>query len=218
MSLIHLIVIDPATGRRETSFVAPIHGKTYDELEAKAQADYPEYLYLRDDDGALQTQLVNQDSYYLNGKVEVKPSSLHDWDGEKWVLNQQRQAELANEKRQQLIDSIDNTAAQYLEKWTRFTSEYEARESAALAYQSADYQGEASVYITGFAQAAGLDLRTSTKLILKQAVQLRATLEQMSVLRMRKYELKQPNLTLDEMQKIHDDIIAQMQALAEAQQ
>lgn len=218
MSLIHLIVIDQNTGKRETSFVVPIHGKTYDDLVAKAQADYPNHLYLRDDDGTLQAQLTNQDAYWVGGKVEIRPSSLHDWDGEKWVLNQQRQAEFANEKRQQLIDSIDNTAAQYLEKWTRFTSEYEARESAALAYQSADYQGEASVYITGFAQAAGLDLRTATKLILKQAVQLRATLEQMSVLRMRKYELKQPNLTLDEMQKIHDDIIAQMQALAEAQQ
>ncbi|KGQ39967.1 hypothetical protein [Gallibacterium anatis] len=218
MSLIHLIVIDPATSRRETSFVVPIHGKTYDELEAKARADYPEYLYLRDDDGTLQAQLTNQDTYWLNNKVEIRPSQLHDWDGEKWVLNQQRQAELANEKRQQLIDSIDNTAAQYLDKWTRFTSEYDARESAALAYQSADYQGEASVFITGFAQAAGLDLRTATELILKQAVQLRTTLEQMSVLRMRKYELKQPNLTLDEMQKKHDDIIAQMQALAEAQQ
>lgn len=214
----YLIIIDKSTGKRETSY--PLTNESFEQLcELARQSGYDDkFLYLHDISGGLQAQLANQNTYWLNNKIEIKPSSLHDWDGEKWVLNQQRQAELANEKRQQLIDSIDNTAAQYLEKWTRFTSEYEARESAALAYQSADYQGEASVYITGFAQAAGLDLRTSTKLILKQAVQLRATLEQMSVLRMRKYELKQPNLTLDEMQKIHDDIIAQMQALAEAQQ
>lgn len=218
MSLIHLIVIDPATGRRETSFVAPIHGKTYDDLVAKAQADYPNHLYLRDDDGTLQAQLTNQDAYWVGGKVEIRPSSLHDWDGTKWVLNQQRQAKLANEKRQQLIDDIDNTASSLITKWTRFESEYKEREKAALAYQEQNYQGDASVYIVSFAQAANIDNKSAALLILKQAGQLRSTLEKMSALRMRKYALKQPNLTLDEMQKIHDDIIAQMQALAEAQQ
>ncbi|KGQ40050.1 hypothetical protein JP35_03910 [Gallibacterium anatis] len=218
MSLIHLIVIDPATGRRETSFVAPIHGKTYDDLVAKAQADYPNHLYLRDDDGTLQAQLTNQDAYWVGSKVEIRPSSLHDWDGTKWVLNQQRQAELANEKRQQLIDNIDNTASSLITKWTRFESEYKEREKAALAYQEKNYEGDVSVYITSFADAANIDSKSAALLILQQANQLRDTLAKMSALRMRKYELKQDDLTLDNMQTIHDDIIAEMQALAEAQQ
>lgn len=218
MALTHLIIIDPADGKRVTSYVVPIHGKTYDALLDKAQADYPGYLYLQDDDGALQAQLTNQDAYWLGGKVEIRPSSLHDWNGEKWVLNQQRQAELANEKRQQLIDNIDNTASSLITKWTRFESEYKEREKAALAYQEKNYQGDVSIYITSFADAANIDSKSAALLILQQAHQLRDTLAKMSALRMRKYELKQPNLTLDEMQKIHDDIIAAMQALEEAQQ
>lgn len=218
MALTHLIVIDQNTGKRETSFVVPIHGKSYDELVVKAQADYPNHLYLRDDDGALQAQLTNQDAYWLGGKVEIRPSSLHDWDGSKWVLNQQRQAELANAKRQQLIDNIDNTASSLITKWTRFESEYKEREKAALAYQEKNYEGDVSIYITSFADAANIDNKSATLLILQQANQLRDRLAKMSALRMRKYELKQDDLTLDNMQTIHNDIIAEMQALAEAQQ
>ena len=36
--------------------------------------------------------------------------------------------------------------------------------------------------------------------------------------RMRKYELKAPNLTLEKLQSIHDDIIKQMDNLMEAYQ
>lgn len=218
MALTHLIVIDQNTGRRETSFVVPIHGESYDELMVKAQTDYPNHLYLRDDDGTLQAQLTKQDTYWLNNKVEIRPSQLHDWDGSKWVLNQQRQAELANAKRQQLIDNIDNTASSLITRWTRFESEYKEREKAALAYQEKNYEGDVSIYITSFADAANIDNKSATLLILQQANQLRDTLAKMSALRMRKYELKQDDLTLDNMQTIHDNIIAEMQALAEAQQ
>ena len=173
---------------------------------------------MQDDDGALQAQLTNQDAYWLGGKVEIRPSQLHDWDGEKWVLNQQRQAELANAKRQQLIDNIDNTASSLITRWTRFESEYKEREKAALAYQEKNYEGDVSIYITSFADAANIDNKSATLLILQQANQLRNTLAKMSALRMRKYELKQDDLTLDNMQTIHDDIIAEMQALEESQQ
>lgn len=218
MALTHLIVIDPTNGTRVTSYVVPIHGKTYEVLLDKAQADYPGYLYLRDNDGELQAILTRQDVHWFNGRVEIRPSSLHDWDGSKWVLNQQRQEELANAKRQQLIDNIDNTASSLITKWTRFESEYKEREKAALAYQAQNYQGEVSIYVASFADAANIDNKSATLLILKQANQLRDTLAKMSALRMRKYELKQSDLTQEQMLQIHDNIIAEMSALAEAQQ
>ncbi|WP_234702182.1 hypothetical protein [Gallibacterium genomosp. 1] len=176
------------------------------------------FLYLHDTSGGLQAQLANQNTYWLNNRIEIKPSSLHDWNGTKWVLNQQRQAELVSAKRQQLIDNIDNTASSLITKWTRFESEYKEREKAALAYQEKNYEGDVSIYITSFADAADIDNKSAALLILQQADQLRSTLAKMSALRMRKYELKQDNLTLEQMQTIHDDIISKMQQLAEAQQ
>lgn len=218
----YLIIINKSTGKRETSYPLAPPVESFDQLYEQVQtsefADTDKYLYLRDVTGGIQAQLINQNAYWLNNKIEIRPSDIHDWDGTKWVINQQKQAQLLSNKRQQCIDSIDNTAAQYLAKWTRFTSEYEVREAAALEYKANNYQGDASIYITGFATAAELDLRTATDLILQQANQLRSTLANMSALRMRKYELKQNNLTLEQMQTIHDDIISKMQQLAEAQQ
>ncbi|MEX4782367.1 hypothetical protein MY534_05285, partial [Haemophilus influenzae] len=69
-----------------------------------------------------------------------------------------------------------------------------------------------------FATVAGLDNKSATLLILKQAEGLRTLQEQLAVQRMRKYELKAPNLTIEQMQSIHDDIIKQMDNLMEAYQ
>ncbi|EDK10741.1 hypothetical protein CGSHiII_00719 [Haemophilus influenzae PittII] len=55
-------------------------------------------------------------------------------------------------------------------------------------------------------------------LILKQAEGLRTLQEQLAVQRMRKYELKHEELSEEELQQIHNDIIRKMKALAEAQQ
>ncbi|KGQ36678.1 hypothetical protein JP36_09540 [Gallibacterium genomosp. 1] len=214
----YLIIIDKSTGRRETSY--PLTNESFEQLcELARQSGYDDkFLYLHDTSGGLQAQLANQNTYWLNNRIEIKPSSLHDWNGTKWVLNQQRQAELVSAKRQQLIDNIDNTASSLITKWTRFESEYKEREKAALAYQEKNYEGDVSIYITSFADAADIDNKSAALLILQQADQLRSTLAKMSALRMRKYELKQDNLTLEQMQTIHDDIISKMQQLAEAQQ
>ncbi|WKT00548.1 hypothetical protein NYR30_04470 [Gallibacterium salpingitidis] len=216
----YLIIINKLTGKRETSLPLAPPVSSMNKLYQQAKELYPDenkYLYLEDDDGKIQAKLTNQDTYWFNGKVETRPSSLYDWDGVKWVLNEERQAELANARRQQFIDNIDNTASSLITKWTRFESEYKEREKAALDYQSRDYQGDASIYITSFADAANIDNKSAALLILQQATQLIDTLAKMSALRMRKYELKQDNLTLEQMQAIHDDVVSKMQALAETQ-
>lgn len=173
---------------------------------------------------------INQISASItgNGKVWVEdgtlkwtgkaPSTVHIWNGTEWIISEEKQAELIKSKRQQLIDNIDSTASELISKWTRFESEYRERDAAALAFKANNYEGEPNIYIKGFSEAANLDDKTATDIILMQAEQLRNTLAQMSVLRMRKYELKQDNITLEQMQTIHDDIISKMQQLAEAQQ
>lgn len=118
--------------------------------------------------------------------------------------------------RTQLIDDIDNRAADIVTHWSRFAEEYKEREAAALAFQQANFEGEPSIYITSFSSVAGLDNRAATLLILQQAEGLRKLQEALAVQRMRKYELKQPNLTEQQLREIHDDIIAQMNKLMEA--
>ncbi|WP_233781159.1 hypothetical protein [Haemophilus influenzae] len=117
-----------------------------------------------------------------------------------------------------LMDGIDDHAAKIYSTWTRFDSEYRERQAAAEAFKSANYEGECSRYISDFAQRARLDNKTATNLILTQAAGLEKLQMELANQRMRKYELKAPNLTLEQLQSIHDDIIKQMDNLMEAYQ
>ncbi len=114
----------------------------------------------------------------------------------------------------ELIDSIDTTAATITTKWTRFSQEYAEREKAALEFKASDYKGEADIYITSFSKAAGITNQQAAELILSQAEKLRGAQTALGALRMRKFELQQPDLTAEQMQQIHDDIISKMQAIA----
>ena len=156
-----------------------------------------------------------------NGVIQCSgraPSAYHvfDLDTKKWVISPAKQTALLAEKRDSLIEQIDNHAATIYRTWTRFESEYRERQTAAEAYKSANYQGECSRYITDFAKRAGLNNKAATDLILVQATGLEKLQIELANQRMRKYELKAPNLTLEQMQSIYDDIIKQMDALMEA--
>ncbi|MCK9082184.1 hypothetical protein [Haemophilus influenzae] len=117
-----------------------------------------------------------------------------------------------------LMDGIDDHAAKIYSTWTRFESEYRERQAAAEAFKAANYEGECSRYISDFAQRARLDNKTATNLILTQAAGLEKLQMELANQRMRKYELKAPNLTLEQLQSIHDGIIKQMDNLMEAYQ
>ena len=167
-----------------------------------------------------QYQMINSDDVvYKNGVfsgLPRQPSSAHEWDGKAWIISPEKLTALLTEKRDNLIEQIDNHAATIYSQWTRFESEYRERQAAAELYKSANYQGECSRYITDFAQRAGLDNKTATNLILTQAAGLEKLQVELANQRMRKYELKAPNPTLEQLQSIYDDIIKQMDALMEA--
>lgn len=162
---------------------------------------------------AQKTPVLHNDKLVL---VDKQPTPAHEWDGKAWVIPPAKQTALLAEKRDSLIDKIDNHAATIYSTWTRFESEYRERQTAAEAYKSANYQGECSRYITDFAKRAGLNNKAATDLILVQAAGLEKLQIELANQRMRKYELKAPNLTLQQMQSIYDDIIKQMDNLMEA--
>lgn len=150
--------------------------------------------------------------------VDPQPSDAHklNLDTLQWEISTEKLTALLTEKRNHLIEQIDSHAAAIYSTWTRFESEYRERQAAAEAYKSANYQGECSRYITDFALRAGLDNKAATNLILMQAAGLEKLLVELANQRMRKYELKAPGLTLEQMQATYDDIIKQMDHLMEA--
>ena len=161
-------------------------------------------------------QLIDFKGQYI--LVDRQPTELHKWNGNSWIVDEKKKTEIKLELIKNLVDSIDDTAANISARWTRFAEEYKEREAAAIAFKEANFAGEVSVYISSFATVAGLDNKSATLLILKQAERLRTLQQQLAVQRMRKYELKHEALSDEELKNIHDDIIGKMQALAESQQ
>ena len=144
--------------------------------------------------------------------IDQQPSAAHqlNLDTLTW--------EILAETQTRLVANIDEHAAKIYSTWTRFESEYRERQAAAEAFKAANYGGECSRYISDFAQRARLDNKTATNLILTQAAGLEKLQVELANQRMRKYELKAPNLTLEQLQSIHDDIIKQMDNLMEEYQ
>ncbi|MEX4319489.1 hypothetical protein MY644_09930 [Haemophilus influenzae] len=161
-------------------------------------------------------QLIDFKSQYI--LVDRQPTELHKWNGNSWIVDEKKKTEIKRELIKNLVDSIDDTAANISSRWIRFAEEYKEREAAAIAFKEANFAGEVSVYISSFATVAGLDNQSASLLILQQAERLRALQQQLAVQRMRKYELKHEELSEEELQQIHNDIIRKMKALTEVQQ
>ncbi|HHF0414341.1 hypothetical protein MY806_06310 [Haemophilus influenzae] len=161
-------------------------------------------------------QLIDFKGQYI--LVDRQPTELHKWNGNSWIVDEKKKTEIKLELIKNLVHSIDDTAANISSRWTRFAEEYKEREAAAIAFKEANFAGEVSVYISSFATVAGLDNKSATLLILKQAERLRTLQQQLAVQRMRKYELKHEALSDEELKNIHDDIVSKMRQLAEAQQ
>lgn len=183
-------------------FPAPDDLERYIELEIDPEQNLEEY-----------TPILKGDKILL---VEKQPTLDHVWNGNGWVLPPGKQVALLTEKRNSLIEQIDNHAAKIYSTWTRFESEYRERQAAAEAFKAANYEGDCSRYITDFAKRANLTNQAATDLILLQAAGLEKLQVELANQRMRKYELKVPGLTTEKMQSIRDDIIKQMDALMEA--
>jgi hypothetical protein len=123
--------------------------------------------------------------------------------------------EVAALDRKALVVHIDDSIAAIYARWMRFESEYVQREAAARAFQEADYQGDPGVWVTSFAAAAGMAARTAADLIVSQADDLRAALEMLGALRMRKYEVL--NAADDVQASVkYAEIIAEAQEIEEA--
>lgn len=145
--------------------------------------------------------------------MPVQPSEAHVWNGKKWVLSEEKLSSIKDERLLKYITDIDSKAAEIYNIWTRFELEYTARRDAAQAYKDANYKGDPGIYVTSFALAAKLDNETATNIILQQADLLKKVQDDLAAIRMRKFELKQEGLTLEQLTSIYNDIMASMDEL-----
>lgn len=180
-----------------------------------SQAQYIELL-----NGQSQGKQIIADKTGYPVLIDPQPSAAHvlNLDTLTWEISSEKQTALLAETQTRLIANIDEHAAKIYSTWTRFESEYRERQAAAESFKAANYEGECSRYISDFAQRARLDNKTATNLILTQAAGLEKLQMELANQRMRKYEFQAPNLTLEQLQSIHDDIIKQMDNLMEAYQ
>ena len=196
--------------------------KTKSFSELSNDNTYP--IESQDDINAISASITGGGAVWIeNGKIKCSgkaPSPFHVFNmaTKSFELSKEKQTALLADTQTRLIANIDEHAAKIYSTWTRFESEYRERQAAAEAFKSANYEGECSRYISDFAQRAKLDNKTAANLILTQAAGLEKLQVELANQRMRKYELKVPNLTLEKLQSIHDDIIKQMDNLMEAYQ
>lgn len=113
-----------------------------------------------------------------------------------------------------LVESVDSKVSAIYNKYIRFRDEYEKREAAARAFVAANYIGDAGPWVMGFATPAGKTPTQAADTIVAQADALRAALELLGGLRMRKYEIAFATDSTTA-QTIYDNIIAEVEFIAE---
>ena len=193
---------------------------SYGDFVPKGAVEISQDKYIELLNGQSQGKQIITDKTGYPVLIDPQPSAAHELNHDtlQWEISAEKQTALLAETQTRLIANIDEHAAKIYSTWTRFESEYRERQAAAEAFKAANYEGECSRYISDFAQRARLDNKTATNLILTQAAGLEKLQMELANQRMRKYELKAPHLTLEQLQSIHDDIIKQMDNLMEAYQ
>lgn len=75
-TLTYLSIYD-TTGERATSFVTGVHGDTVEELQAKAEAEYPDKIHVVQD-ALTYNKALQGDLLYKDGEYQARPEPTED--------------------------------------------------------------------------------------------------------------------------------------------
>lgn len=112
-----------------------------------------------------------------------------------------------------LAAAVDDHIAVILQRWLRFQAGYVKREAAAREYVAAGCTGDPGIWITAFAEPAGLSSADAAALILMQAEALNTALEKLEAARMAKYSIHAAT-TPEAAEAEYQSIIATADAIA----
>ena len=76
LTLTYLSIYD-AAGERVTSFVTSVHGDTVEELQAKAEAEYPDKIHVVQD-ALTYNEALQGDLLYKDGEYQARPEPTED--------------------------------------------------------------------------------------------------------------------------------------------
>jgi len=130
---------------------------------------------------------------------------------ERWKKVPVGQAEVAV-RIEGLCAEVDDAVARIYTSVGRYSEEYKLRELQAQEFQAGNYGGPVPRQVAAFANRAGVPSKYATDLILSQAQQLRAALDDLGDLRMRKYEIRRAP-TPEMAQAAYDEIMAVVTAI-----
>lgn len=111
------------------------------------------------------------------------------------------------EQRAVWVADVDNRIADMLTKFTRFQMGYSKRLEAAEAFKAAGYVGDPTIWITSFADAAGVTNQQSADSVLAKAAEYDLGLEQLEAIRMDKYRILSA-ATMEDASVMYYDIIS----------
>lgn len=114
--------------------------------------------------------------------------------------------------KEQLITQLDNQFAEIYNSYNRFLLEYQLREQQAIAFRDSGYLGTPPRQVQAFAIRANKTSQEAAGIILYQATSMRAMLEELGDLRMRKFELLTAT-TDEELHTVYTSIVSAVELL-----
>ena len=110
-------------------------------------------------------------------------------------------------------NEIDEAARALYNRFTPFSQEYELRDKQAQIFKSVKYIGAVPAQVAAYATAADKTPRQATDDILAQAAVLRSAIDQLGVLRMKKFALENPNVDIAVARQMTAEVLADIQTL-----
>ncbi|SEO83230.1 phage tail protein [Pseudomonas sp. ok266] len=133
--------------------------------------------------------IVIQELHQIDGELRLpQPSAAHDWDGEKWVLDDDKQAALDMQETERLcakVDAAADDARTALAGDPLKAMEYAQAAADAQAYQDAGYPKKEVPLSVAAWVAKGRSAKQAAEQILSKAYQLTDHLLALRALRLK---------------------------------
>lgn len=113
---------------------------------------------------------VIENKHFFEGELRApRPSAAYQWDGQMWVLDNAKQAELLAQYKQKLCKQVDIESEEVCQKFIGTVgrmAEYALTAAEAQAYKDANYRGIPAPAVKSWADAKQYGYQHATETIL----------------------------------------------------
>lgn len=145
--------------------------------------------------------------------VNTDPELVNGVWRERWTLKPVTE-EVYRARLEECCVALDDGIAAIYASVGRFSEEYKSREQQAQEFQAKGYTGEVPRQVAAFANRAELPAKDAANIILGQAQQFRAALDDLGDLRMLKFKLRNTQDPV-KAQELFDQAMAQVMVIGQ---